>query len=341
MPIHPFQPIRGRVEIINVESTALKDNFLGDPSTRQVAVYLPPGYDDGDQEYLLFVDLVGFTGSGLSHLNWKAYTESLPQRLERLVQSGKMEHVVCALPDCFTSMGGNQYINSSVMGMWADFLNDEMIPALESNFRVMKGRENRACFGKSSGGYGAVVHGMRYSETWGAVACHSGDMGFDLVYRNDFPRTLDQLAKYEGIAGFLKHVRETKKLSSGAFHTLMTLAMSATYDPQPELEHGIVLPMDLHTCKLNPTRWAHWLSHDPVHMIEEQICQESLRKLKGLYIDCGSKDQYFIHFGTRQFVARLEAMSIEHRYEEFDDNHSSVDYRMDESLPYLFNALTG
>ena len=29
-----------------------------------------------------------------------------------------------------------------------------------------------------------------------------------------------------------------------------------------------------------------------------------------------------------------------HRYEEFPDNHSSVDYRMDESLPFLAQALT-
>ena len=44
---------------------ALAGNLLGDPSTRTVDVYLPPGYDDTKDEYPLFVALAGFTGSGL------------------------------------------------------------------------------------------------------------------------------------------------------------------------------------------------------------------------------------------------------------------------------------
>jgi S-formylglutathione hydrolase FrmB len=303
-------------------------------------VYLPPGYAESSEQYPLLVDLVGYTGSGFSHLNWKAYSETVPQRVERLMSAGKMGPVIVAFPDCFTSMGGNQYINSSVMGAWADFLIDDMLPALEAQFRIRPGRDNRACFGKSSGGYGAIVHGMRYADAWAAVASHSGDMGFEYVYRNDFARTLDALAKHDDIAGFMDHVASSKKLSSNAFHTLMTLAMAATYDPDPDSPRGIRLPMDMHTCALNPERWAQWLSHDPVTMIEDSGCRAALRSLKGVYIDCGAKDQYFIHYGTRQFTARLEALEIPHRYEEFDDNHSSVDYRMDESLPFLYAALT-
>ncbi|MGZ5062788.1 MAG: hypothetical protein ACXWAU_12990 [Usitatibacter sp.] len=30
---------------------------------------------------------------------------------------------------------------------------------------------------------------------------------------------------------------------------------------------------------------------------------------------------------------------IEHVYEEFDDNHSDIDCRMDVSLPFLYRAL--
>jgi len=63
--------------------------------------------------------------------------------------------------------------------------------------------------------------------------------------------------------------------------------------------------------------------------------------LKGLYIDCGSRDQYFLHYGARQLTDKLNALGIDHRYEEFDDNHSSIDYRMDISLPFLYRALTG
>ncbi|MEX0943769.1 MAG: hypothetical protein WD002_14630 [Pseudomonadales bacterium] len=41
MPLHNFSPPKGRLEIIEIESTALAGNLLGDPARRQVAVYLP------------------------------------------------------------------------------------------------------------------------------------------------------------------------------------------------------------------------------------------------------------------------------------------------------------
>jgi len=40
-------------------------------------------------------------------------------------------------------------------------------------------------------------------------------------------------------------------------------------------------------------------------------------------------------------VRRLNQLGIAHRYEEFLDNHTGVDYRMDESLPFLAKVLSG
>ena len=176
MPKHPFERPAGRFVELTIDSKALECNVLSDPSSRKVTVYLPPGYDTSSEDYPLLVDLVGFTGSGFSHLGWKPYQESVPQRADRLVAAGAMGPVIMAFPDCFTSLGGNQYINSAAMGHWADFLLHEMLPAIESNFRVRPGC--RGVFGKSSGGYGAIAHGLRYADHWNAVACHSGDMAF-------------------------------------------------------------------------------------------------------------------------------------------------------------------
>ena len=46
-------------------------------------------------------------------------------------------------------------------------------------------------------------------------------------------------------------------------------------------------------------------------------------------------------YGARRIVRRLNELGIAHRYEEFPDNHTGVDYRMDESLPFLAQALSG
>ena len=342
MPIHNFAAPRGRLEYVEIESTAIANNILGDPTQRTIAVYLPEGYDASEETYPLLVDIVGYTGSGLAHLSWKSFGENVPQRVDRLIAEGKMGPAIVVFPDCFTALGGNQYINSSVMGNWADFLNLEMIPELESRYRLAKGREHRGLFGKSSGGYGAIIHGMLYAEHWGAVACHSGDMSFDLCYLSDFPQALMHLADYQGsVEDFMDSLASKQKISGKEMETLMILAMAATYDPAPELPWGIRLPVDPETCELNETLWKRWLAWDPVQLIEREDVQNKLRSLQGLFIDCGSEDQYSLMFGARALKRRLEKLGIEHHYEEFPDNHSSIDYRMDVSLPYLYGKLSG
>ena len=41
MPNHPFHPIDGELRVLTISSTALQNNCLGDPTTRQVVIYLP------------------------------------------------------------------------------------------------------------------------------------------------------------------------------------------------------------------------------------------------------------------------------------------------------------
>ncbi len=65
-----------------------------------------------------------------------------------------------------------------------------------------------------------------------------------------------------------------------------------------------------------------------------------LKALKGLYIDCGDIDQYNLVYGARRMHRALDRLGLAHTYEEFPDNHSSTDYRMDISLPFLGQALS-
>jgi len=64
-----------------------------------------------------------------------------------------------------------------------------------------------------------------------------------------------------------------------------------------------------------------------------------LKTLRGIFIDCGWRDQYHIQYGSRALARRLTAARVRHTYEEFDDTHSDIDYRMDVSLPFLYRAL--
>ena len=113
--------------------------------------------------------------------------------------------------------------------------------------------------------------------------------------------------------------------------------MAATYDPDPRAPNGFRLPFNLESGELIEERWREWRKHDPIRLVARY--KGNLRSLRGIYIDCGWRDQYHIHYGARILSNELSVAKIEHRYEEFDDNHSDIDYRMDVSLPFLYRAL--
>jgi len=326
----------GTVHRLTLASVVLADNFLGDPTTRVIDVYVPAGHSGSGLP--LLVDLVGFTAGGPAHTNWRNFNENIPEQADRLIASGAMPPAVIAFPDCFTKLGGNQYINSAGIGRWADFLIEEAVPFVEQRFGC-GGPGRRGVFGKSSGGYGAIVHAMLYPHFWAASACHSGDMGFELLELADMPRVLRALAKEGGsIQRWLETFFAKRKVKDDDVHVLMWLAMCATYDPDTSRFMGIRLPVDPETLEIIPERWANWLRWDPLHMVETRA--EGLKTLKLLFIDCGDIDQYNLVYGARRLHRALERHHVPHIYEEFPDDHSSVDYRMDTSLPLLAAALT-
>jgi enterochelin esterase-like enzyme len=329
---------RGQVHRLTLSSEVLAGNLLGDPVERELHVYTPAGYTEGVRLPLL-VDVVGFTGSGMSHTNWRPFTENVPERLDRLIGDGKMGPVLVAFPDCYSRLGGNQYINSAAIGRYEDYLVDEVVPFVEKRF-ACGSAGNRAIFGKSSGGYGAIIHGMRRADVWTALACHSGDMGFELCYLHDVPKVLNELAKHgRSIEKFMAHFEVTPKPSEDETAVINLLAMAASYDPDPSAFLGIRLPVDHHTGELIPERWRNWLAWDPALLADKHA--DNLRRLKGIYIDCGDRDQFSLHYGARRLHRELERLGIAHVYEEFPDDHTAVDYRMDKSLPFLEKALRG
>ena len=325
----------GTLHSLTVESDLIAANLLGDPAARETVVYVPHGHDGAGLPLLM--DLAGFTGSGLGHVAWKNFGENLPERLDRLIHEGQLPPVVVAMPDGFTRLGGNQYVDSLAIGQWGQYLTGPVLAAIESRFGC-GGTGRRGVFGKSSGGYGAIIHAMRYPDVWSAAACHSGDMGFELCYLPDMPNVLRALARKDmSIERFIADFEAGPKFSGGDIHVLMTLAMAATYDPDPSAFLGVRLPVDPQTCELIPERWSAWAAQDPLSLAPGHL--DALRQMKALWIDCGRVDQYNLVYGARRLSRILTDGGVAHVYEEFDDNHSSIDYRLDGSLPVLVNAL--
>ena len=328
----------GEVRSLQHQSYVLKSNPWGDPAARTLNVYLPPGYDEQSAPYVSLWDLAAFTNSGPGHLAWRNQGENLPQRLDRLIHEGRLAPIVVAIPDCYSSLGGNQYLNSSSVGRYADYIVEELVPFLSQHINVIESRSGRGAFGKSSGGYGALSLAMHFPATWGAVAAHAPDVGFDLVYRPDFPVAASVIQACGGdIFRFLERFWSNSKPGRADYSTLMMIAMAASYDAD-DARAGIVrLPFDLHTCALDPERWAQWLAHDPLNMVA--VHRDALRSLHALYLDVGNRDQYNLQYGMRRLSVKLEKLAVNHHFEEFDGTHSNTDWRLDISLPIIANAL--
>src|SRR3954468_3837891 len=140
----PNDKSQGTVQTLRYTSKVLARNPLGDPTTRDVIVYLPPGYDGSDERYPSVYCLTGFTGRGRMLLNDNAFTPNLAERMDRLIAAGTIRPMIVVMPDCFTHYGGSQYINSTATGRYEDYLTEEIVPFVDENFRTVTSRDSRA-----------------------------------------------------------------------------------------------------------------------------------------------------------------------------------------------------
>lgn len=328
----------GRVERVAFTSEVLKSNPCGDPAARTVPVYLPPGYDEAaSTRYPVVFCLTGYTGRGVMLLNEDGWAPNIAQRMDGLLASGRVEPMILVMPDCFTRYGGSQYIDSNATGRYEEHLVRELVPWADATYRTRPDR--RGVMGKSSGGVGAITQGMRHPEVFHAVACHSGDMLFEYCYLPDFPKFLNGVQKAGGVGAFFRQFEDSPRKKHEDLTVLNILAMASCYSPDPSEELGIALPFDLHTGRLREDVWARWLEWDPARLVARY--ESALGSLRLLFIDCGIRDEWNLHFGARVLVDELRSRGIAHRHEEFDDGHMQITYRYDVSLAALSKALSG
>ncbi len=333
----------GQLRFVSFESKLLSGNRFGDPTLRHHPVYLPAGYARSPQScYPVVYALAGYGNSGLGLFAPGTFTEPLHDRLDRLIADGMPEVIVVGL-ECMTSLGGSQYVNGAG-GPYEDYVVEEVLPAVEAELRTTAAEAGRGLLGKSSGGFGVLVLAMRHPELFSAVACHSGDMGFEQTFIPEIPGVIAELDRFPGdedakVAAFLDLFRLSPRRTPAQGHALMMLACSAAYSPDPQRRVGFVLPFDPATGELRAEVWERWLAMDPLRLASQPAHAQALRELRLLFVDCGSRDPYGLHLGARRLRHLLNQLGVRHDYEEFDDGHSGVHYRYDVSLPKLAAAL--
>ncbi len=327
--------MNGKVQIETISSIVLKGNPLGDPRRREIPVYLPPSYGTArGRRYPVLYYLPGFTGTGRGALNYNPWKEGIAERFDRLIAQGKSPEAILVIADGFTAYGGSQYLNSTATGRYEDFVVYEIVGFIDDKHATVRHPEGRAVIGKSSGGFGALTLAMRHPEVFLHCVSHSGDMAFDACYVPDFYKTVAALGKHGGSPKkFLEAFRASREKEGFDHAAINSFAMAACYSPNESSPFGFDLPFDERTGELLPAVWKRWQALDPVNAAVKYA--GTLRRLKTLWFDAGTKDEFFLQLGARRFSDQLKALKVRHTYEEHGRGHFDMAERLDKSLPLL------
>ncbi len=177
--------LQGRLDRHTVVSELLRDNPLGDPHERPLWVYVPPGYDDGDERYPTVYVLQGYTGHVGMWANRTPFRQPFVETADAVFAHGAPACIVVYV-DAWTAYGGSQFVDSPGTGRYHSYLCDEIVPWVDAHYRTIPDRESRAIAGKSSGGFGAMITSMLRPDLFGALATHAGDTLYELSYIPDF-----------------------------------------------------------------------------------------------------------------------------------------------------------
>jgi len=332
---------RGRWDEHVFESDALRNNPLGDPAERPLWVYLPPGYDEeGTRRYPTIYQIQGLTGQLDMWRNRASLRRNFPELADELFAAGQAPPCILVWVDCWTSLGGSQFLDSPGTGRYHTYLCDEIVPWVDRRYRTLAAREHRGIAGKSSGGYGAMVTPMLRPDLWGGLATHAGDALFETCYLPEFRESARALRDLYGGSydRFWQDFRSRPAFSKDSDHHLLNdWCMAACYSA--DADGTVRLPFDASTGELIPEVWARWLAWDPVRMVPRHA--DALRSMRAIYIDAGKRDQFYLDLGAEAFRRALAAAGVADVYFElFDATHTAIEYRYPIALKYLAERLS-
>jgi S-formylglutathione hydrolase FrmB len=332
--------LAGRLDEQVITSELLRDNPLGDPHERPVWVYLPPGYDDTDTRYPAVYVIQGYTGHVAMWANRTPFRQPFLETADQVFAGGGAPPCVVVFVDAWTAYGGSQYVDSAGTGRYHSYLCDEVVPWVDARYRTLADRESRAISGKSSGGFGAMITPMLRPDLFGALATHAGDALYEYCYLPEFAQAVRHLRAYDGdIWRWWDDFRSRPAFSKEEDAALITaLGCSAAFSPDEDGRP--VLPFDPRSGDLRHDVWDRWLAWDPVQMAEAYA--DALRSQRAIWVDAGTKDDYFLDLGAQAFRDELTRVGVDAdrvHFELFEATHAAIDYRYPLALAWLAKRL--
>ncbi len=123
-----------------IESSHLAGNLLGDPSERDLFVYLPPGYEDSDHRYptAYLLHAYGSTAEELvtpptDKARWAPPIEDV---LDPVFGRMGVPPMIVAIPDGWSRWGCGQWVDSPTTGNFEQYVLHDVIPYVDGAYRA-------------------------------------------------------------------------------------------------------------------------------------------------------------------------------------------------------------
>jgi hypothetical protein len=330
----------GRLERHTIHSAALEGNHLGDPADRPLWVYVPPGYDEEPGlRYPAVYVIQGYTGQLTMWANRTAYRQPFPEMADELFARREAPPCIVVYVDAWTAYGGSQFVDSPGTGQYHTYLCEDVLGWVDTNYRTLARPEHRGIHGKSSGGFGAMITPMLRPDLFGGFATHAGDSLYEYCYIPEFAKAVRYLRDYDGsIERWWSDFRGRVAFTKPADETLlMMLGISACFSADPDGTPR--LPFDPNSGVLEQQVWRRWLDWDPVRMVPNYA--DALRGLRAIWIDGGTRDEWFLDLGSQAFRDALAAIGVtDLHFELFEGAHGRIEYRYPLALAYLAERLS-
>lgn len=320
------------IVVERINSRRLAGNLIGDPSERDLVVYLPPGYRTSARRYATAYLLHGFGGKALEWTNAMDMDGWLMQPIDQVfdpVMAGRQaEEMIVVMPDGWSAYGCSQWVDSPVNGRFEQYVTQEIVPYIDARFRTIPSRDSRGVFGISSGGFGAWQFGTRHPDLFGAMALLSADSYFDLTHKPWLYKFYDSI--YPG---------EPNGPIAGNSYAELCYGLAACYTPNVDNPpYYVDLPVRFPSGEIIQPLWERWLSYDPVVNWSQRTQQ--LRRLRGILLDAGYHDEYELHYGHRLLSLGLASAGIAHHVEEHEGTHvGRLHERLQLALAWLSETL--
>ncbi len=152
------------------DNLSMHSDILG--GERKYAVYLPPDYHVSERSYPVLYLL---HGAGDDQTGWIQFGE-VRHIADHAIAKGKATPMVIIMPDAFTGRLG--YFNTAD-GDWQyeDFFFEELMPHVESTYRIRTEKQYRAVAGLSMGGGGSFMYALHRPDLFSSAVPLSAYVG--------------------------------------------------------------------------------------------------------------------------------------------------------------------